>query len=204
MADKKVGTGTGKKTQAGRDVYKTPEGEMVSEKSTTFKYKNKWINVPSIHSGVQYDDDTLILMLEAGKISPTSTHNTVKEAVSAARKRSESLEFNKGGTPMLGKQMELFADGGLKDEGGSVDKESGNDVPVGSLKEEVRDDIDAKLSEGEFVLPADVVRFYGLAHIMKMRDVAKAGLAKMDAMGQMGNSDQATMEDDMPFSMEDP
>jgi hypothetical protein len=203
MADKKVGTGTGKKTQAGRDVYKTPEGEMVSEKSTTFKYKNKWINVPSIHSGVQYDDDTLILMLEAGKISPTSTHNTVKEAVSAARKRSESLEFNKGGTPMLGKQMELFADGGLKDEGGSVDKESGNDVPVGSLKEEVRDDIDAKLSEGEFVLPADVVRFYGLAHIMKMRDVAKAGLAKMDAMGQMGNSDQATMEDDMPFSMED-
>jgi hypothetical protein len=203
MADKKVGTGTGKKTQAGRDVYKTPEGEMVSEKSTTFKYKNKWINVPSIHSGVQYDDDTLILMLEAGKISPTSTHNTVKEAVSAARKRSESLEFNKGGTPMLGKQMELFADGGLKDEGGSVDEVSGNDVPAGSLKEEVRDDIDAKLSEGEFVLPADVVRFYGLAHIMKMRDIAKAGLSKMESMGQMGNSDEATMEDDMPFSMED-
>jgi hypothetical protein len=101
------------------------------------------------------------------------------------------------------KQMELFAGGGLKDEGGSVDKESGNKVPVGSLKEEVRDDIDAKLSEGEFVLPADVVRFYGLAHIMKMRDIAKAGLAKMDAMGQMGNSDEATMEDDMPFSMED-
>ena len=101
------------------------------------------------------------------------------------------------------KQMELFADGGLKDQGGSVDEVSGNDVPVGSLKEEVRDDIDAKLSEGEFVLPADVVRFYGLAHIMKMRDVAKAGLAKMDAMGQMGNSDEAIMEDDMPFSMED-
>ena len=113
------------------------------------------------------------------------------------------MNFNKGGTPMLGKQMELFADGGLKDQGGSVDEVSGNDVPVGSLKEEVRDDIPAKLSEGEFVLSADVVRFYGLAHIMKMRDVAKAGLAKMDAMGQMGNSDQAIMEDDMPFSMED-
>lgn len=113
------------------------------------------------------------------------------------------MNFNKGGTPMLGKQMELFADGGLKDEGGSVDEVSGNDVPTGSLKEEVRDDIPAKLSEGEFVLPADVVRFYGLAHIMKMRDIAKAGLAKMDAMGQMGNSDEAIMEDDMPFSMED-
>jgi hypothetical protein len=117
--------------------------------------------------------------------------------------QEKQIDMAKGGVVLMDKQMELFAGGGLKDEGGSVDKESGNKVPVGSLKEEVRDDIDAKLSEGEFVLPADVVRFYGLAHIMKMRDVAKAGLAKMDAMGQMGNSDQATMEDDMPFSMED-
>ena len=113
------------------------------------------------------------------------------------------MNFNKGGTPMLGKQMELFSDGGLKDQGGSVDEVSGNDVPVGSLKKEVRDDIPAKLSEGEFVLSADVVRFYGLSHIMAMRDKAKAGLAKMEAMGQMGNSTEATMEDDMPFSMED-
>jgi hypothetical protein len=117
--------------------------------------------------------------------------------------QEKQIDMAKGGVVLMNKQMELFASGGLKDEGGSVDEVSGNDVPVGSLKEEVRDDIPAKLSEGEFVLPADVVRFYGLAHIMKMRDVAKAGLAKMDAMGQMGNSDEATMEDDMPFSMED-
>jgi hypothetical protein len=117
--------------------------------------------------------------------------------------QEKQIDMAKGGVVLMNKQMELFASGGLKDEGGSVDEVSGNDVPVGSLKEEVRDDIPAKLSEGEFVLPADVVRFYGLAHIMKMRDVAKAGLAKMDAMGQMGNSDQAIMEDDMPFSMED-
>jgi hypothetical protein len=117
--------------------------------------------------------------------------------------QEKQIDMAKGGVVLMNKQMELFASGGLKDEGGSVDEVSGNDVPVGSLKEEVRDDIPAKLSEGEFVLSADVVRFYGLAHIMKMRDVAKAGLAKMDAMGQMGNSDQAIMEDDMPFSMED-
>ena len=41
-----VGKSTGKKTQAGREVYETPDGEMVSEKSTTFKYKGKWINIP--------------------------------------------------------------------------------------------------------------------------------------------------------------
>ena len=49
VANKKVGTKTGKSTQAGRDVYKTEDGENVSEKSTTFKYKGQWINIPSIH-----------------------------------------------------------------------------------------------------------------------------------------------------------
>jgi hypothetical protein len=92
-----------------------------------------------------------------------------------------------------------MAEGGLMDEGGSVDPVSGNDVPVGSLKEEVRDDIPAKLSEGEFVFPADVVRFIGLDRLMKMRQLAKDGLAKMEAMGQMGNADEATMEDDGDF-----
>ncbi len=108
------------------------------------------------------------------------------------------------------KQMELFEpvegafeEGGLMDEGGTVDPVSGNDVPVGSTQEEVRDDIPAQLSEGEFVLPADVVRYFGLEFIMKMRDEAKAGLAKMEAMGQMGNSEEAVLDNDVPFSMED-
>ena len=96
--------------------------------------------------------------------------------------------------------MELFEDGGLKDQGNTKDPVSGNDVPVGSTKEEVRDDIPAQLSEGEFVLPADVVRYHGLEKIMGIRDQAKEGLQKMEAMGQMGNSDQATIPDDVPFT----
>jgi hypothetical protein len=92
-----------------------------------------------------------------------------------------------------------MAEGGLLDEGGSVDPVSGNEVPSGSLKEEVRDDIPAKLSEGEFVFPADVVRFIGLDRLMKMRQLAKDGLRKMEEMGQMGNADEATMEDDGDF-----
>ena len=67
----------------------------------------------------------------------------------------------------LKEQMELFDVGGLKDEGGTKDPVSGNDVPIGSTKEEVRDDIPAQLSEGEFVLPADVVRYHGLEKIME-------------------------------------
>ena len=99
--------------------------------------------------------------------------------------------------------MELFNEGGLKDEGGSVDPVSGNDVPVGSTKKEVRDDIPAMLSEGEFVFPADVVRFIGLEKLMELRQSAKMGLKQMEAMGQMGNSEEATIPDDMPFNMAD-
>ena len=84
----------------------------------------------------------------------------------------------------------LFAEGGMNDQGGTVDPVSGNDVPTGSLQNEVRDDIPAQLSEGEFVLPADVVRYIGLERLMKLRDEAKAGLARMNEIGQMGNAQE--------------
>src|SRR6056300_1892893 len=99
-------------------------------------------------------------------------------------------------------QMDIYEDGGLKDEGGSVDPVSGNDVPVGSTQSEVRDDIPAQLSEGEFVFPADVVRYIGLENLMELRSKAKQGLAKMEAMGQMGNADEATMDDSGEYNGE--
>ncbi len=110
--------------------------------------------------------------------------------------------FAEGGVPMK-KQMEMFEDGGLMDEGGTVDPVSGNDVPPGSTQEEVRDDIPAQLSEGEFVFPADVVRYIGLGNLMSMRQEAKLGLQVMDKMGQMGNSEEATMPDNLPFDIND-
>ena len=94
---------------------------------------------------------------------------------------------------------ELQKKGGLKDQGETVDAQSQNKVPVGSLKKEVRDDVPINISEGEFVLPADVVRYHGLEKLMNLRQDAKSGLKLMDEMGQMGNSDEATLPDDMPF-----
>ena len=104
---------------------------------------------------------------------------------------------------MMEKQMELFARGGLKDEGGMIDEESGNKVPVGGTREGVRDDIEANVSEGEFIFPEDVTRYIGLDKLMQLRQEAKMGLKRMEAMGQMGNSDEATMDDDLPFGMDD-
>jgi len=103
----------------------------------------------------------------------------------------------------MSQQMEMFDDGGLMDEGGTVDPVSGNDVPPGSTQEEVRDDIPAQLSEGEFVFPADVVRYFGLEKLMEMRQEAKMGLQRMDDMGQMGNSEEAIMPDNLPFDIDD-
>ena len=207
MAEK-VGTKTSSKSSAGRDVYKTSDGELVSEKSITLKVNDNFINVPSIHDGVEYSEDDIYNMLMDGKIKPTSKHKTLEDAIKAAKERSDKL-LNKGGA-MLNKQMELFEpvegafdEGGLMQEGGTVDPVSGNDVPIGSTQEEVRDDIPAQLSEGEFVFPADVVRYIGLENLMRMRQEAKMGLAQMEAMGQMGNSEEATMPDDLPFDMYD-
>ncbi len=98
--------------------------------------------------------------------------------------------------------MKIFQDGGLEQDGGTKDPVSGNDVPVGSMQEEVRDDVPAMVSEGEFVFPADVVRYLGLERLMKMRQEAKAGLKMMEKMGQMSN-DSSELPDDVPFTPED-
>lgn len=86
-----------------------------------------------------------------------------------------------------------------------VDPVSGNDVPVGSKPEEVRDDIPAQLSEGEYVVPADVVRFYGVNFFEKLRTKAKAGWQQMEQDGRVGGEPVSApeMEDDdeLPFDV---
>ena len=99
--------------------------------------------------------------------------------------------------------MEMFDEGGLMDEGGTVDPVSGNDVPPGSTQEEVRDDIPAQLSEGEFVFPADVVRYIGLENLMEMRQEAKAACSVWKLWVRWVIVKKLLMPDDLPFSIED-
>lgn len=275
MARSKVGKPTGETTKAGRPIYRTPEGENVSEKSVTFVRDGKYINAPSIWNGVRLNEDEVGKLYDAGAIKATSIHDTAKEAVAAAKERSKGLmkkpNYAQGGAmidPVKAAQQQglmartamlpvvpaagiegmgessgqsqkstpvrsatnvpdvvptmptapgtqnkvkmppgmakggMMADGGIMQEGGTVDPESGNEVPPGALQEEVRDDIPAQLSEGEFIFPADVVRFIGLEKLMQLRQAAKKGLAQMEAMGQMGNSEEATMDDDAEFESE--
>jgi len=112
--------------------------------------------------------------------------NVVKDFDTAIKPEDYDINFNKGGVAME-KQMELFGEqGGLTDDGMNKDPISGNEVPSGSLAEEVRDDIPAQLSEGEYVVPADVVRFFGVKFFEDLRMQAKQGLAQMEKDGRIG------------------
>jgi len=92
-------------------------------------------------------------------------------------------QFAQGGVAMKDQMEMSFALGGVAE---TVDPVSGNDVPPGSLPVEVRDDIPARLSEGEYVVPADVVRFFGVKYFEDLRAEAKMGLQQMDADGRIG------------------
>ena len=108
--------------------------------------------------------------------------------------------------------MDMFHKGGitLRDEGGEIEETSGNEVPLGGVKEGVADDQEANLSAGEIVIPQDVAGWHGAKFFMDLRDEAKMGYKKMEAMGQLGNADEATIPTDalfnsggMPFSIVD-
>jgi hypothetical protein len=82
----------------------------------------------------------------------------------------------------------MYEEGGLATDGMDVDPVSGNDIPTGSNAEDVRDDVDAKLSSGEYVVPADVVKYLGVAQLEKLVDKAKMGLEDMAENGRIGGA----------------
>jgi len=87
-----------------------------------------------------------------------------------------------------------FAEGGMV-----LEPTQQNPVPPGATPKEVADDIDIKVSEGEYVIPANVVRFLGLDKIEKMISKAKEQLGALEEQGRMGGENP----DDLPFSPEE-
>lgn len=67
------------------------------------------------------------------------------------------------------------------------------EVPVGALSNETADNIDIKASEGEYVVPANVVRFLGLQKIESMVAKAEEQLQAMKQGGRIGG--EPTMEE---------
>ena len=63
-------------------------------------------------------------------------------------------------------------------------------MPIGAISSEVMDDLDVKISEGEYVLPGHVVRWHGLKHIMDMQSEAEMGLMMMQSDGLIQEVDK--------------
>lgn len=77
-------------------------------------------------------------------------------------------------------------------------------VPPGALPEEVADDVPLMASEGEYVIPANVVRFIGLDKIEKMISSANEALAQMEEDGRIGGEPVDEEDDDeLPFPEEE-
>ena len=97
-----------------------------------------------------------------------------------------------------GGMLEVISMGGLMGDDMIVghDPVSGNPIPPGSNAENVRDDIPAVLSDGEYVVPADVVRYHGLKTFMDLRMEAKMGLMAMHDEGQIVEVETEDYEED--------
>jgi len=112
--------------------------------------------------------------------------------------------FNEGGLSMNEEQMMAALQSAAQSTGAApdttvgVDPVSGNEVPMGASPEEVRDDIPAQLSAGEYVVPADVVQYYGVKFFEDLRTSAKMGYDSMQRNGRVGGEPAEQM---LPFDV---
>ena len=150
--------------------------------------------------GFFYDRETGEAVVQADQVVQVG-HLVL--ARNAKKMDAEAFPFNKGGIAMK-EQMEMnFGD--VPDNTIGVDPVSGNDIPLGSTAENVRDDIPANLSEGEIVIAADVVNFHGVKLFEDLRKEAKMGYAQMAEDGRIGGEpmDMDTANVGIEISLED-
>jgi hypothetical protein len=158
----------------------------------------------------KYDVGSLVESAdEVFQIGPLVLAKNIKLVDQAAKPRLNKggaiKTYKEGGVVPMQEQMKFafMNEGGvLADDGVERDPVSGNEVPAGSMAEEVRDDVPAMLSEGEYVVPADVVRFHGIDKFEELRDEAKMGLARMEADGRIGGQ-PVEQQEEFPFPVEE-
>lgn len=210
LAASKIATGSAKTTIARmqgewqnmdpEEVYKTVENlfddpEWVQVGMNPYRasyFYDKADGMPVVSAEQVMQVGPLVFAKKAKKTTPDDPQFQFENKVTGVK-----ANFNEGGMAMEEQTQMAFALGGSVEE---VDPVSGNEVPTGSLPEEVRDDIDAKLSEGEYVVPADVVRYYGVKFFEDLRSQAKMGFEDMAANGRIGG-EPVPAEGGLPFDV---
>lgn len=198
---------------SGRKVFTDKKtGEKYSERTTTVPVNGKWYTFPTIkEDGTQMSEDEVVEYIkEKGPIDPITgeefpSFENVDKAVEYAKARSATRlkdGYATGGEVQQMKKM--YKEGGLATDGMEVDPVSGNEIPVGSNASDVRDDVDVKLSKGEYVVPADVVKYIGVSTLEKMVNKAKEGLEEMSEDGRIGGepvADPDAKEDLLEYTL---
>ena len=210
LAASKIATGSAKTTIARmqgewqnmdpEEVYKTVESlfddpDWVQVGMNPYRasyFYDKADGMPVVSAEQVMQVGPLVFAKKAKKTTPDDPQFEFENKVTGVK-----ANFNKGGMAMEEQTQMAFALGGSVEE---VDPVSGNEVPPGSLPEEVRDDIDARLSEGEYVVPADVVRYYGVKFFEDLRTQAKSGFEDMEANGRIGGQ-PVPEENSLPFDV---
>lgn len=210
LAASKIATGSAKTTiarmqgewqnMAPEEVYKTVENlfddpEWVQVGMNPYRasyFYDKADGMPVVSAEQVMQVGPLVFAKRAKKTTPDDPRFEFENKITGVK-----ANFDKGGMAMEEQTQMAFALGGSVEE---VDPISGNEVPPGSLPEEVRDDIDARLSEGEYVVPADVVRYYGVKFFEDLRNQAKAGFEDMEANGRIGGQ-PVPEENPLPFDV---
>jgi len=210
LAASKIATGSAKTTIARmqgewqnmnpEEVYKTVENlfddpEWVQVGMNPYRasyFYDKADGMPVVSAEQVMQVGPLVFAKKAKKTTPDDPQFQFENKVTGVK-----ANFNEGGMAMEEQTQMAFALGGSVEE---VDPVSGNEVPPGSLPEEVRDDIDANLSEGEYVVPADVVRYYGVKFFEDLRTQAKMGFEDMEANGRIGGQ-PVPEENSLPFDV---
>jgi hypothetical protein len=150
------------------------------------------------------DEQTEMPLEEPADLGPqVKTDVVVPSEEDDDQEQALKLFFEETGVDESPKEPEVVT----AKEGGSIkknadfvkdDDEEPADPPPGATPEEVADDIPAYLSTGEYVLPANVVRYIGLKNIVAMHKGALAELQQMEDLDIIENVDENGMveEDD--------
>ena len=185
------------KNTAGKEITTSMENQAAIELRKELADAG-FTHIPYVNELEDKDSISYIMLVDRKKGDPAvlRDYNAKFDPEEAA---STDLRMSQGGVTMKDQmQMAFMQEGGLKDDGMDVDPVSGNEIPPGSMASEVRDDIPAQLSEGEYVVPADVVQYYGVKFFEDLRMDAKRGLADMESNGRIGGEPIDMPMDDTP------
>jgi len=137
-------------------------------------------------------EENVVLDVDGNFRSETMEERMQREALDQQEGEPEQPKFNEGGS--VEKEVNFVDD--------NESDEEPADPPPGATPEEVADDIPAYLSTGEYVLPANVVRYLGLERIVEMHKGALQQLQQMEDLDIIENVDENGMVEEDDDEME--